>query len=184
MTNASAHMKYIMLSEEEIKARVARLSEEINRDYAHLGDEPILFVGMLKGAFVFFADLVRGLNLNCEIDFMAASSYKDSTVSSGVITITRDIGDIKGKHVVIVEDIIDSGNSMSYILELLRSREPASLKLCSLLSKPSRRVTEVAIDYLGFTIEDEFVVGYGLDYARKYRHLPYIGVLKPEIYAE
>ena len=182
--DTSAHMKYIMLTEEEIKARVAELAEEINRDYAHLGDEPILLVGMLKGAFVFFADLVRSLDLNCVIDFMAASSYKDSTVSSGEITISRDLGDVRGKHVIIVEDIIDSGNSMSYILDLLRNREPASLKLCSLLSKPSRRVKEVNIDYLGFTIEDEFVVGYGLDYARRYRQLPYIGVLKPEVYAE
>jgi len=179
------HLKGIMLSEEQLKTRVQELGEAITRDYAHIGeDEKILLVGMLKGSFIFIADLVRHINLHCEIDFMAASSYGNSTESSGKIKVSRDIGDIAGQHVIIIEDIVDSGNTMRYILDMLNERKPASLKLCSLLDKPSRRKVDVQIDYCGFEIEDEFVVGYGLDYASQYRNLPFIGVLKPEIYTK
>ncbi len=176
-------LKCILFSEDQLKERVRQLGEQITREYANIGkDEKLLFVGMLKGSFIFIADLVRNINLHCEIDFMVASSYGDATESSGQIRISRDIGNIDGQHVIIVEDIVDSGNTMRYILDLLAKRNPASLKLCSLLDKPSRRKVDVSIDYLGFEIEDEFVVGYGLDYASRYRNLPYIGVLKPEVY--
>jgi len=179
------YLQYVMLTEEQLKARVAELGEQITKDYAHIGsDEKILLVGMLKGSFIFIADLVRSIDLHCEIDFMAASSYGNSTESSGKIKVSRDIGDISGQHVIIIEDIVDSGNTMAYILDMLKERNPASLKLCSLLDKPSRRKVEVTIDYTGFEIEDEFVVGYGLDYASQYRNLPFIGVLKPEVYTK
>ena len=176
-------LKGVMLSEEQLKARVCQLGQQISRDYANLGEqEKLLLVGMLKGSFIFIADLVRNIDLHCEIDFMVASSYGNATESSGQIKISRDIGNIQGQHVIVIEDIVDSGNTMQYILDILKSRNPASLKLCALLDKPSRRKVPVTIDYCGFEIEDEFVVGYGLDYASRYRNLPFIGVLKPEIY--
>ena len=128
------------------------------------------------------ADLVRAIDLHCEIDFMAASSYGNSTESSGQIRITRDLTNVEGQHLLIVEDIVDSGFTMDYILRLLRGRGPASVKLASLLDKPSRRKVPVHIDYRGFEIEDKFVVGYGLDFAGRYRNLPFVGVLKPECY--
>lgn len=175
-------MERILLSEEELAACVRRLAEEINRDYA--GKEPIL-VGILKGSFVFFADLVRQITLPIRVEFMAVSSYGGGTESSGALNVRLDMAeDIAGQDVILVEDILDSGNTLSHLLPALMERGPASLKLCVLLDKPDRRVVQVPTEYLGYSIPDAFVVGYGLDYDKKYRNLPYVGVLKPEIYTK
>jgi len=176
-------MDHIYFTEEQIQKRVEELADQINLDYQDLKtDKPVLVIGLLTGSFQFIADLVRKLNFPVSVDFISASSYDASTVSTGSVIIKKDVENITDRHVLLVEDIIDSGISMRHILALLGTRKPASLKLCALLTKPSRRVAPVNIDYLGFTIEDEFVVGYGLDFAGKYRSLPYIGVLKPELY--
>ena len=170
----------VLFSEEELDRRVSEIAAEINRDYA--GKEPML-ISVLRGSFVFMADLIRKIEVPCTVDFMSVSSYGRGTTSSGQVQITKDLSDdIEGKDIIVVEDILDSGNTLSYLLELLRARKPASMKLCTLLDKPDRRVKEVHVDYTGFTIPDEFVVGYGLDYAEKYRNLPYIGILKPRVY--
>lgn len=170
----------VLFSEEELDRRVSEIAAEINRDYA--GKEPML-ISVLRGSFVFMADLIRKIEVPCTVDFMSVSSYGRGTTSSGQVQITKDLSDdIEGKDIIVVEDILDSGNTLSYLLELLRARKPASMKLCTLLDKPDRRVKEVHVDYSGFTIPDEFVVGYGLDYAEKYRNLPYIGILKPRVY--
>jgi len=170
----------ILLTEEEIKQRIKELGEQITADYA--GKE-ILMVGILRGAVVFMADLARAIPLPVALDFMAVSSYGMSTDSSGVVRFLKDLDvDIKDKHVLIVEDIIDSGLTLKYLAENLKSRNPASLKICTLLNKPERRKVDVQVDYNGFTIPDHFVVGYGLDFAEKYRNLPFIGILKPEAY--
>ena len=170
----------ILITSEEIAARVREMGQQITKDYA--GKE-ILMIGVLRGAVVFMSDLARAVKSPLEIDFIATSSYGQSTSSSGVVRIMKDLDeDVKGRHLLITEDIIDSGLTLNYLIENLKSRDPASLKICTLLSKPERRKVEVAVDYNGFTIPDHFVVGYGLDYAGKYRNLPFIGVLKPEIY--
>lgn len=170
----------ILLTEEELKARTKELGEAITRDYA--GKE-VLFVGVLKGCFVFMADLVRCVDLPCSVDFMAVSSYGNSTSTTGAVKINKDLSqDIEGKNVIIVEDILDSGVTLGYLTKYLMNRNPASLAIATLMDKPERRVTEVRAQYVGFNIPDAFVVGYGLDYAEKYRNLPYIGILKPEIY--
>ena len=169
----------VLFSEEQLKARVAEIAAQIDNDYA--GKAPLL-VSVLRGSFIFMADLVRNIHLPCTVDFMAVSSYGAGTSSSGQVKIIKDLSEhIEGKDVV-VEDILDSGNTLSYLLQLLQARKPASVRLCTLLDKPSRRVKDVAVDYSGFSIPDYFVVGYGLDYAEKYRNLPYIGVLKPSVY--
>ena len=171
-----------LFSQEEIDRRLDELAAEINRDYA--GKEPML-ISVLRGSFVFMADLTRKITLPCTVDFMAVSSYGKGTTSSGQVQITKDLSDdIEGKDILVVEDILDSGNTLSYLMKLLQARHPASIRLCTLLDKPERRVVPVQADYVGFTIPDEFVVGYGLDYAEKYRNLPYIGVLKPSVYEE
>lgn len=171
-----------LFSQEEIDRRLGELAAEINRDYA--GKEPML-ISVLRGSFVFMADLTRKITLPCTVDFMAVSSYGKGTTSSGQVQITKDLSDdIEGKDILVVEDILDSGNTLSYLMKLLQARHPASIRLCTLLDKPERRVVPVQADYVGFTIPDEFVVGYGLDYAEKYRNLPYIGVLKPSVYEE
>lgn len=170
----------IVFSEIDLYDMVCRIAERINEDFAN---EEIILVGLLKGSVVFITDLMRKIDVPCKLDFMSVSSYGNSTKSSGVVNVKMDLSEeIEGKNVLIVEDIIDSGNTLSAVLELLKSRNPKSLKLVSLLSKPSRREKDVTIDYLGSEIDDLFVVGYGLDYAEKYRNLPYIGVLKPEVY--
>jgi len=170
----------ILFSEEELKACVKRIAEEIQRDYA--GKE-IMLIGVLRGSFVFMADLCRAIDLPCTLDFMSVSSYGKGTSSSGQVQITKDLSeDISGRHVIVVEDILDSGNTLSYLLKILQHRNPASVRLCTLLDKPDRRVKPVELHYSGFTIPDAFVVGYGLDYAEKYRNLPYIGILKPQVY--
>ena len=170
----------VLLTEEQIKERVAQLGAAIDRDCA--GKEPLL-ISVLRGSFVFMADLVRSITLPCTVDFMAVSSYGSGTTSSGQVKIVKDLSEqIEGKDVIVVEDILDSGNTLSYLLKLLEARHPASIRLCTLLDKPERRTKPVAVQYSGFTIPDEFVVGYGLDYDEKYRNLPYIGILKPRVY--
>ena len=173
-------VKEILFSEEQLKERVAQIAAQIDRDYA--GKE-LMLVSVLRGSFIFMADLVRAITVPCTVDFMAVSSYGAGTVSSGQVQITKDLSeDITGRHLLVVEDILDSGNTLSYLLEVLRARKPASIRLCTLLDKPERRVKPVHLDYTGFTIPDAFVVGYGLDYDEYYRNLPYIGVLRPSVY--
>lgn len=170
----------VLLTEVEIRNRIKELARDITRDYE--GQE-ILVAGILKGAFIFMADLVREINVPLKIDFMDVSSYGNSAVSSGEVRIMKDLEDsIEGKNVIIVEDIVDTGLTLFYITEILKKREPKSLKICCLLDKPSRRKSTVQPDYTGFVIEDLFVVGWGLDYAERYRNYPGIGILKPAVY--
>jgi hypoxanthine phosphoribosyltransferase len=171
----------ILIPAEEIQAKVHEMGQQIARDYAQLGD--LLLVGVLKGALLFIVDLARAVDLPVEMDFMAISSYGAATETSGVVRILKDLEtSIEGRHVLVVEDIIDSGLTLNYIVEHLRNRGPASIKICALLSKPARRRVDVPIDYHGFEIPDKFVVGYGLDFRQRYRNLPFVGVLKPEMY--
>lgn len=166
-----------LITADSIQARVAALGRQISADYA---GEEIVVVPVLKGSFVFAADLVRHIDVPLAIDFLGLRSY-EGTESSGVVQITSDLTkSIEGKHIVVVEDIVDTGLTMQYLMQNLSTRKPASVKLCSLLHKPSRTTVDVHIDYLGFTIEDVFVIGYGLDYDQYYRNLPYLGVLSPE----
>ena len=170
----------VLFTEEELKARVAEIAARIDQDYA--GKEPML-ISVLRGSFIFMADLARAITLPCTVDFMAVSSYGSGTTSSGQVKITKDLSEsIEGRDIIVVEDILDSGNTLSYLFQLLQARHPASVRLCTLLDKPSRRTKPITADYTGFTVDDLFVVGYGLDYAEKYRHLPYIGILKPAVY--
>ena len=171
---------HILFSEEQLKARVREIAGQIDRDFA--GKEPML-ISVLRGSFIFMADLMRSITLPCTVDFMAVSSYGAGTTSSGQVKITKDLSEsIEGRDIIVVEDILDSGNTLSYLLKILENRHPASIRLCTLLDKPDRRVKPVQVHYSGFTIPDAFVVGYGLDYAEKYRNLPYIGILKPRVY--
>lgn len=175
-------LQKILLNSEQIATRVKELGEEITRDYK---GESVLMVAILRGAVVFFADLVKSVDLDVRFDFMVVSSYGSSSVTSGEVRIIKDISQpIEGKNVIIVEDIIDTGNTLKNLKRMLLTRNPKSLKIASLLDKPSRRRVEMEGDYIGFEVPNEFVVGYGLDYAEKYRNLPEIGVLKPEIYNE
>src|SRR5437667_1366595 len=170
----------ILISEELICSRVQELGMQITRDYQ---GKNLLLLGTLKGAVPFIADLAREINLPLELDYMAITSYGDSTHSSGIVRIVKDLeGPIDHKHILIVEDIIDSGLTLHYLVDLLQRRNPLSLRICSLLDKERNRVREVSVDYLGFTIPDKFVVGYGLDYAQRYRNLPYVGILKARVY--
>ena len=171
----------VLISEAELKARVREIGGQIAMDYEN--KDP-LFVGVLRGSFMFFADLMRVCPIPCGLDFLAASSYKNATVSSGVVKIDYDIrSNIAGRHIILVEDILDSGNTLYNLAGHLRDRGAASGALCVLLDKPARREKPIQPNYVGFTVPDEFVVGYGLDYADRYRNLPYVGVLKPEVYA-
>ena len=166
----------VMLSEEEIKAKVYEIAKRIEKDYQ---GEDLLIVGILKGASVFVADLIRNIDLDVDMDFMSVSSYGNSTESSGTVKIIKDLDvDIEGSNVLIVEDIIDSGLTLSNLVAALQTRNPKSLKLCTLLDKPQRRTADMHVDYVGFVIEDKFIVGYGIDYAEKYRNLPYIGIVE------
>ena len=181
-TEMDEDVAQVLLTEEQIRARVAELGAQISQDYA---GKDLMLVCILKGANVFLADLCRQITLPLSYDFVAVSSYGADTKSSGVVRILKDLDEsVESKHVLVVEDIVDTGLTLrlSYLLENLRSRRAASVKICTLLDKPSRRRVEVPVDYCGFTVEDRFVVGYGLDYAGLYRNLPYIGVLKPEVY--
>ena len=171
----------VLFTQEELEKRVRELAAQITADYQ--GKE-IILISVLRGSFVFMADLCRSIDLDCTVDFMAVSSYGGGPSSTGQVQITKDLsGDISGKHVIVVEDILDSGNTLSYLLKLLEQRKPASIRLCTLLDKPERRTKPVEVSYSGFAIPDAFVVGYGLDYAEHYRGLPYIGILKPEVYS-
>lgn len=174
-------VKEILLTEEEIRARVKELGEQITKDYKDKNS--LVIIGILKGASVFFADLIREIKLPVEIDFMAVSSYLDSSVTSGEVKIIKDASiSTTMKNVLFVEDIIDTGFTMAKVKDIFLERGANSVKLCALTSKPDRRKIDIDIDYLGFEIPNEFIIGYGLDYAEKYRNLPYIGVLKEEIY--
>ncbi|MDR0880032.1 MAG: hypoxanthine phosphoribosyltransferase [Clostridioides sp.] len=169
-------LKETLISEEEIKAKVKEMGKKIEEDYK---GEEVLLVGILKGASIFAADLVRSIDLDVKIDFMSVSSYGNSTQSSNTVKILKDLDtDIKGRNVLIVEDIIDTGLTLSNLVAALKTRKPKSLKLCTLIDKPARRTTDILVDYKGFVIEDKFIVGYGLDYAERFRNLPFIGILE------
>ena len=171
----SEHVR-VLLTEEEVDERIQAIGEQISRDYA---GKQVHLVCVLKGGSFFMCELAKRISIPVSLDFMAVSSYGATTKSSGVVKIVKDLDEtVKGKDVLVVEDIVDSGRTLSYLLEMLKSREPASLRLCTLLDKPDRRVVPVHVDYTGFQIPDEFVVGYGLDYAQRYRNLPYIGVVE------
>ena len=172
----------VLYTEEEIAARIKELGAQM---YEDLKNKEPLFVSVLRGAFIFMADIVRACPVRCDVEFIAVSSYGSSTTSSGVVQITHDIQqDISGRNLVIVEDILDSGNTLYFLKQYFMTKGAASVSICTLLDKPNRRTKMVVPDYAGFTVPDEFVVGYGLDYAQRYRNLPYIGVLKPEVYTK
>jgi len=170
----------ILIPEEVLQDRIRELGRRISSEYN--SKEPLL-VGILTGAFVFLADLMRAISIPCRVDFMATASYGTGTESSGIVRILKDLDQsIEGRHVLVVDDIIDTGLTMDYLLETLKARYPASLRVCALLDKRPRRLREVTLDFSGFEIPDRFVIGYGLDFAGRYRNLPFIGVLKPELY--
>ena len=173
-------LERIILSESELQEKVSKLGEQISKDYE---GKDLMLVGVLKGSVIFMADLLKKITIPCTMDFMAVSSYGNSTTTSGVVRILKDLDfEIEGKHVLIVEDIIDSGITLRYLMEYLKGRKPASLEIACLLSKAERRKVEIPARYIGFDVPDYFLVGYGLDYAEKYRNLPYIGILKEEVY--
>lgn len=183
MQSMDQDIDHILVSEEQLQNKVAELGAQISRDYK---GRDLLMVSILKGSVVFMADLMRAVKIPCGIDFMVVSSYGGAnTMSTGLVKIVKDLdADLTGKDVLIVEDILDTGITLSHLLPVLRMRNPRSVRLCTILSKPSRRKAEIEPDYLGFEVPDEFVVGYGLDYDEKYRNLPYVGVLKPEVYSK
>ncbi|MDI6688992.1 MAG: hypoxanthine phosphoribosyltransferase [Actinomycetota bacterium] len=172
----------VLFSEEDIKKKVRELGEKISQDYK---GKDLLLISVLRGGVVFLADLIRHISISVSVDFMAISSYGSTTESLGVVKLLKDLEEsIDKKHVLVVEDIIDTGLTLNYLLRNLQSRHPASLKVCALLDKSVRRIVDIPIDYKGFDVPDVFVVGYGLDYEQKYRNLPFIGILKPEVYGE
>ena len=180
MSSMMPDVKEVLISAVEIEAKVREIGARITEDYS--GEKPLL-IGILRGAVVIMSDLMRHIDLQCELDFMDISSYGSGSSSSGVVRILKDLEeDITDRHVLIVEDIIDTGLTLSYLMRSLYARKPASLEICALLSKPSRRRADLDVKYLGFEVPDEFVVGYGLDYAGSYRNLPDICVLKPEVF--
>ena len=171
----------VLYTEEEIARRIHELGDQM---YEDLKDKDPLFVSVLRGAFIFMADITRACPVKCDVEFIAVSSYGNATSTSGAVQITHDIQqDISGRNLVVVEDILDSGTTLSFLKQYFLTKGAASVSICTLLDKPSRRLKAIRADYIGFEVPDEFVVGYGLDYAQKYRNLPYIGVLKPEVYA-
>ena len=173
-------IREVLISKEAIEAKTKELAERISRDYK---GKDLLVVGVLKGSVIFVSDLVRNISIPCEIDFMAVSSYGSSSETTGVVRILKDLdSEISGKHILIVEDIVDSGVTLSYLLNYLKTRNASSVEIASLLTKPSRRKVDIDCKYVGFETPDEFLVGYGLDYAEKYRNLPFIGILKREVY--
>ena len=176
------HIAEVLYSEEDLKQIVRRMGAEISRDYA---GKNLFLVCVLKGSFVFMSDLARAIDIPCTIDFLSVSSYGSGTSSSGEVQLIKDLTCPLGdKDLLVVEDILDSGVTLSFLLEMLSARHPRSIRLCTLLDKPARRKVDIKANYVGAEVEDKFIVGYGLDYAEKYRNLPYIGVLKPEIYAD
>lgn len=181
MDSIHPDVSHVILSEEQIKARIAELGAQISADY---GDAPVLLVAVLRGAALFVADLARAITCPVELDFMAVSSYGSSTKSSGVVRIIKDLEEtIDDRHVLVVEDILDTGLTLKYLLRNLASRKPLSLEVVTLLSKQGKQRVPIDCKYVGFDIPDEFVIGYGLDYAERYRNLPYVGVLRPEVYS-
>jgi hypoxanthine phosphoribosyltransferase len=177
---SESDIQSILISAERMQARIAELGAQISRDYE--GKDPVL-VGVLVGSAVFTADLLRQITEPCFLDFVAISSYGKESRSSGVVRIIKDLDEsVESRHVLIIEDIVDTGLTLNYLLDIMRNRNVASVKVCAMLDKPSRRLTSVAVDYVGFEVPDEFVVGYGLDFAQRYRNLPYVGVLRPEVY--
>jgi hypoxanthine phosphoribosyltransferase len=178
-TELEAAVGQVLIDEQSLSARITELAEEVSTDYA---DRDLLLIGVLKGAVFFMADLMRQITVPCEVDFMAISSYGGSTDSSGVVRILKDLDiNIRNRDVLVVEDIIDSGLTLQYLMRNLSSREPASLEVCALLTKPARREIEVPVRYVGFEIPNHFVIGYGLDYGERYRNLPYVGVLNERL---
>ena len=172
----------VLFSEQEIHDRIQEMGDEL---YDVFKDKNPMFVGVLNGCFIFMADLVRATQLKSELEFIGVSSYKNATKSSGVVQITRDLQrDISGRDIIIVEDILDSGNTLAFLTDYLKAKGAASITIATLLDKPARREKPIKADYAGFVVPDEFVVGYGLDYAQQYRNMPYIGVLKPEVYSK
>ena len=170
----------ILFTEDEIKFRVAELGRQISEDFK---GEDIVVIGLLKGCFMFIADLMRAIDTNVAVDFMVVSSYGSGVVSSGEIKVRKDYTiDLEGKNVLVIDDILDTGRTLAFVKDYLIVKSPKCIKLCTLLDKPERKLSKVTVDYVGFSVPDEFVVGYGLDYDEKYRNLPFIGVLKPEIY--
>ena len=176
----------ILFTEEQIHDRVAEIGAAITEDFKEkAGDDGIILISVLRGAAIFMADLAREIKIPCEMDYMAVSSYGNGVKSSGVVRILKDLdAKIEGRDVLIVEDILDSGMTLSYLKGLLQGRNPASIRIATLLDKPSRRKVDLKADYVGFEVPDEFVVGFGLDYCQQYRNMPYIGVLKPEVYSK
>ena len=173
-------VEQILYTEAELRQRVKEIGCQITADYA--GKNPML-ISDLRGSYIFMADLTRSINLDVTVDFMVVSSYGAGTVSSGQVEIKKDLSDsIEGRDLIIVEDILDSGNTLYYLMDVLKARKPASIRLCTLMDKPDRRTKPITADYVGFTIPDAFIVGYGLDYGEKYRNLPYVGVLKHSVY--
>ena len=173
-------LERILYTEEELRQRVKEMGGQITADYA--GRRPML-ISVLRGSYIFMADLTRSIDLDVTVDFMVVSSYGAGTVSSGQVEIKKDLSDsIEGRDLIIVEDILDSGNTLYYLMDVLKARKPASIRLCTLMDKPERRTKPITADYVGFTIPDAFIVGYGLDFAEKYRNLPYVGVLKHSVY--
>lgn len=167
-----------LISQEEIQSRVKEIGAQISKDYA---GEEICLICVLKGGIMFMVDLAKEITIPVTMDFMAVSSYGNEQVSSGIVKIVKDLDDpIEGKHVLIVEDIIDSGRTLHYLINMLKERNPASIEVCTLLDKPEQRLVDVPVAYVGFVIPDQFVLGYGLDYEQRYRNLPYVGVVKPE----
>ena len=183
MYDMNQDIDHVLVSEEQLRAKVTELGARISRDYA---GRQLLLVSILKGSVVFMADLMRAITIPCSIDFMVVSSYGGAnTTSTGLVKIVKDLDqDLTGKDVLIVEDILDTGITLSNLVPMLKMRNPCSERLCTILSKPSRRKAQIEPDYLGFEVPDEFVVGYGLDYDETYRNLPYVGVLKPEVYSK
>lgn len=177
-------VKEILFTKEQLQQRVAELGQQITRDFADK-KEPVVLVSVLRGSYIFMADLSRAIDIPVQIDFMSVSSYGSGTKTSGQVEIKKDLSDpIEGVHVIVVEDILDSGTTLSYLMSVLSARHPASISLCTLLDKPERREKPIYANYSGFTVPNAFIVGYGLDYAEKYRNLPYIGILKEEVYSK
>lgn len=173
-------IRAVLVSEQQLKDKVAQLGAQISQDYA---GKDLVLVSILKGAVVFMADLMRAVTIPCSIDFMVVSSYGAGTTTTGLVKIIKDLdSDLSGKDVLIVEDILDTGVTLSNLVPMLKMRDPNSVRICAILDKPSRRRADIQANYIGFQVPDEFVVGYGLDYDEKYRNLPYVGVLKPSVY--